>query len=282
MQIRPLYRFLAALLAALPIAAHAAAPAAVIQLEPYRSTVGFHAEIGGRAGFFVFDTGAGITTLHPEFAAATGCRQRQRLVGYLMMGQRFETPYCEDQPMSIGAAWRGTLPTANVWDIMQAFDKDAKRIDGIVGLDIFAGRTLTIDFPARRLILESADSARERMQPAREVPLRISRELQGRTLSVSVGVPTPEGPVWMELDSGNGGTLLVSKPYAHLFGLKPDVAGFQQGTIPVAGNLVARSERTMAKDMIIDGNLGMPFLKNVVLTLDLAAGRAWMVEAPAR
>ncbi len=33
--------------------------------------------------------------------------------------------------------------------------------------------------------------------------------------------------------------------------------------------------------MILDGNLGMPFLKDKVITLDLAAGGLW-ISAPAK
>jgi hypothetical protein len=40
-----------------------------------------------------------------------------------------------------------------------------------------------------------------------------------------------------------------------------------------------RADMTFVADMIIDCNLGMPFLKNVLLTLDLGAGRAWIAAA---
>ncbi len=107
--------------------------------------------------------------------------------------------------------------------------------------------------------------------------MRMARELQGRALAVSVGVPTPRGPVWMELDSGNGGTILVSKPYASLFKLDAAQAGPQEVDFALdpAGNLRVHG-RAFTPDMVIDGNIGMPFLKDVAVTLDLAAGRLWI------
>ena len=38
---------------------------------------------------------------------------------------------------------------------------------------------------------------------------------------------------------------------------------------------------TFTPDMILDGNLGMPFLRDKVLTMDLAQGRLW-IAAPAK
>jgi hypothetical protein len=198
-----------------------------------------------------------------------------------MMGKRLEGPYCEDLPVLLGdAGWRTGAATAEIGDIAPLFGKEPiEPIAGLLGLDIFAGRTITIDFPGRRLIVESAASAAARELPANEVPARLTREMQGRTLSVSVGVPTPEGKVWMELDSGNGGTMLVSKPYAHLFGLDPKQDQPQKASFTLPNGVPVRSDMTFVPDMIIDGNLGMPFLKNVVLTLDLGAGRAWIAAA---
>lgn len=270
-----------ALLALLPLYCAAAQPEAVFPLEPYRKTLAIEATVGGVKSKFAFDTGAGLSYLDPGFAKQTGCRQRQRAVGFTMMGKRLESPYCENLAVLLGdGAWRSKAGTAEIGELAPLFGaQQIEPIGGLLGLDIFEGRTITIDFPGRRLIVESAASAAERELPANELPARLTREMQGRTLSVSVGVPTPEGTVWMELDSGNGGTVLVSKPYAHLFGLDPKQDKPQRVSFTLPNGLPVRSDMALTPDMIIDGNLGMPFLKNVVLTLDLRAGRVWIAAA---
>jgi hypothetical protein len=271
-----------ALLAFLPLICAAAQPEAVFPLTPYRKTVAIEASVAGVKGKFAFDTGAGLTVLDPAFARQTGCRQRQRIVGYQMMGKRGDGPYCEDLPVLLGGgAWKTSAGTVGVDDLDKLFGAKIEPIAGLLGLDIFEGRTITIDFPGRRLIVESAASAAERQVAANELPARLTREMQGRTLSVSVGVPTAEGKVWMELDSGNGGTLLVSQPFAHLFGLDPKQDKPQKLSFTLPNGLKVESDMALTPDMIIDGNLGMPFLKNVVLTLDLRAGRVWIAPAQA-
>jgi hypothetical protein len=111
------------------------------------------------------------------------------------------------------------------------------------------------------------------------VPISLSREVQGVALAVNVEVPTPQGIARFELDSGNGGTVLVSKPYARLFGLDPEAEGPQQATIEVAPGIVVHA-LAFTPGMNIDGNLGMPFLKDWIVTLDLEAGRMWLRRNP--
>jgi hypothetical protein len=271
-----------ALLAFLPLCCAAAQPEAVFPLTPYRKTVAIEASVGGVKGKFAFDTGAGLTVLDPAFAKRTGCRQRQRIVGFQMMGKRGEGPYCEDLPVLLGdGSWKTSAGTVGMEDLDKLFGAKIEPIAGILGLDIFEGRTITIDFPAQRLIVESAASALERALPANELPARLTREMQGRTLSVSVALPTAEGKVWMELDSGNGGTLLISQPYAHLFGLDPKQDKPQKLSFTLPNGMKLESDMAFTPDMIIDGNIGMPFLKNVVLTLDLRAGRVWIARPAA-
>ena len=76
-----------------------------------------------------------------------------------------------------------------------------------------------------------------------------------------------------------GGTLLVSKEYAGEFGLDPASNGPQPGSIPIAPGITAKG-MVFTPDLIIDGNLGMPFLKDYLVTLDLAAGRVWIKRNP--
>jgi hypothetical protein len=157
--------------------------------------------------------------------------------------------------------------------------KDAAPIEGLLALDVFAGRTITLDFAGGHLYVESPGSAANRIAGARELPVRLSREVQGLALAVNLEVPTPQGTARFELDSGNGGTLLVSKPYAALFGLDPGAQGPQPVRIPLADGIVAEG-LAFTPDMNIDGNLGMPFLKDWIVTLDLAAGRMWVRRNP--
>jgi len=181
---------------------------------------------------------------------------------------------CTDVKVEVsGEAWN--LPAAGVFDLMTLFPKDAQPVDGLLALDVFAGNAITIDFPRKLLIVESDATLRARTAQATEFPVRSSREVQGRAIAVSIGVPTQLGLVWMELDSGNGGTILVSKVYASLFGLDSDKDEPQQIDFPLAAGFRIRGT-ALVPDMIIDGNLGMPFLGGLVVTMDLPGARLWM------
>jgi len=260
-------------------AATPTAPTTTFRMEPYRSTVALRAVVGGVPGRFVFDTGAGSLHVTPEFAEAMGCKPWGRLTGYTMMHMRLDTPRCDGTRIRIDGHALETV-TAGVLDVMSFYPEGAEPVDGLMGLDMFAGRTITLDFPKGELVVETPASLRARVARATEVPTRLTREMQGRTLSVSIEVPTPRGGVMMELDSGNGGTILVARPYAEALGLDPDVEGEQQAGFDVAPGFPARG-RAFTPDMLLEGNLGMPFLKDKVVTLDLAAGRAWLAHGVA-
>ncbi len=80
----------------------------------------------------------------------------------------------------------------------------------------------------------------------------------------------------LELDSGNGGTILVAPQLLLPLGLKAVAGeGPQRGHFRVAPGVEA-SGLIFSPDIVIDGNLGMPFLKDWVVTMDLAAGRVWL------
>jgi hypothetical protein len=72
----------------------------------------------------------------------------------------------------------------------------------------------------------------------------------------------------------------VAKHLAALFGLDPERTEPQpvkfelSGHIPVEG--VARTP-----DIMMDGNIGLQFLRHWDLTLDLAKGRVWLAPAEA-
>jgi hypothetical protein len=76
------------------------------------------------------------------------------------------------------------------------------------------------------------------------------------------------------LDSGAGGVSLISKDHAGLFGLDPERKE-QRLTYEVAPGLPIDSP-VVVTDMIMDGNLGQPFMSQYVITFDLVNGRLWI------
>jgi hypothetical protein len=264
---------------ALPAPAQAveagAEPVATLRLEPYRRGVAVRVVApDGTPGLFTLDTAGGHSVVSPEFAAAGGCQPWGHLGGYNMVGTRLDMQRCDGFRFEAdGVAL--VVPAAGVMQVAELIAKDAPPIAGLLALDAFAGRTITLDFAGGKLYVESPASAARRIAGARELPVRLSREAQGLALAVNLEVPTSKGVVRFELDSGNGGTLLVSKEYASLFGLDPAAEGPQRARIALAPGIVAEG-LAFTPAMNIDGNLGMPFLKDWVVTLDLAAGRLWL------
>jgi hypothetical protein len=79
---------------------------------------------------------------------------------------------------------------------------------------------------------------------------------------------------WLTLDSGAGGVSLIDRKLAPSFGLQPD-AKDQRLKYQVARGVMVDSP-VMIADMIMDGNLGQPFMSQYVITFDLAQNRMWI------
>ncbi len=91
-------------------------------------------------------------------------------------------------------------------------------------------------------------------------------------------VPTPKGAVWMELDSGSNGAVVVAQHNAALLGLNPDSKDRQPIKMSVEGGPKIDAQ-AVVMDLVLDGNIGVPVLKDWVVTLDLANERAWIAAA---
>jgi hypothetical protein len=230
-------------------------------------------KVGSQTGTFMFDTGGGLTQVSPAFAQKVGCEAWGRITGFQMMGARFETPQCNGLHLEV-AGLKLTVPVAAVYDTMAAFPNEAEPVDGVLALDAFAGQALTLDLGHHGMTVETPESLAERTRTMREGEARLSREAQGAALSVSAAARTPKGLAWFELDSGNGGTLLVSRHIAPLLGLDAAVEQPQPARFDLVGGATVEGN-VLVPDMIIDGNVGMPFLSRWVVTLDLARARVW-------
>ncbi len=63
------------------------APVATIPLQPY---------LNGQPGTFMFDSGQGVSSFSPAFAAKVGCRPWGRTTGFRMSGERLDNQHCDN------------------------------------------------------------------------------------------------------------------------------------------------------------------------------------------
>jgi hypothetical protein len=237
-----------------------------------------HSTVRGHEGNFIFDTGGGISYISPGFAQTIGCKPWGQITGFTLIGQRLDMRRCDNLSFEIQGQSFGA-PISGVFDIMKFMPPNVPRIDGSIGLDVFAGRAITLSLAQRRLIIESGSTLRRRAMHGKEVPIRLVREAGGVALAVYVGVPTPEGMAWMEIDSGNGGANVIGKHLAALLKLDPGKKEPQQASFMIAGGIPVDGMARVNETLVMDGNIGTRFLIKWDLTLDLSRGRAWLAPA---
>jgi hypothetical protein len=251
----------------------------VIKLERFRKALWkVHLTINGVPGDFLFDTGGGVTLLSKEFAPKIECRYWGRSTGYNMFGKRGDGPHCDGVQLVAGDATLTPVSVGHI-DFGDQFPGD-RAPDGLLSLDAFDGKAITIDQAAGTLTIETPASLAERVEHMQELPMRLVRDCSARCLNAFVAVPTPSGLTWLILDSGAGGVSLIARDYAETFGLDPAVKE-QRLRVDVAPGIHVDSP-VMIADMIMDGNLGQPFMSQYVLTLDIERGRLWAARAGAR
>ena len=257
-------------------AARAAGKPQVIKLEWFcKALWKVHVTVKGRPGDFLLDTGGGATLLTEQFSKSLDCKFWGRTTGYNMFGKRSDSPHCDNVQITAGDVALTPVSVGKI-DFGDQFAGD-KEPDGLLSLDAFDGKAITLDQTAGTLIVETRASLARRTKTMKESPFRISRECSARCLSAFVGVPTPAGMTWLILDSGAGGVSLISKDHAKLFGLEPERKE-QRLKYEVAPGILIDSP-VVVTDMIMDGNLGQPFMSQYVITFDLANGRLWLSRA---
>ena len=228
---------------------------------------------------FLFDTGEGLTMIDPRLAHDVGCEPWGNITGFRMTGDRIDTKRCDEVSFAL-AGRRYLAPSVIVYDLSTISGAEVPPLDGAIGLDLFAGRTITLDLPRSRVVVETPSSLKKRLLGAVQVPLRLVRGDAGG-LDVNLGVTTARGFAWMELDTGNAGpTIFVSQAMAPLFGLNPATREPQDVSIRLRTDTLKTRARVFP-DMIMDGNIGMQLVRQRAITLDLKEGRAWLAPQPA-
>ncbi len=232
-----------------------------ITLEPYFAglrtvTVG----IGVRKLRFLVDTGGGSTLIVPELARELGCKPFGRDVGHRLSGERVVFQRCERAVLQLGGLTIVREPIA-VFDVNALLPVELPRLDGVLALDSFRGRIVTLDWPRSVLTIESAVAPTMRV-----LPQRWATGDNGRTLSALLPLATPRGDAWFLLDSGDVRGTLVDKHLIDEHLLALDDAS--NATLVVAGQ-PAVNLPVIVTDIETDGVLGTAWLERGAVTLDL-------------
>lgn len=237
-------------------------------------------EIDGKRGVFLFDSGWGLSAVSPSMASLIGCKPWGQLTGFRAIGEAVHQQQC--QPVTVRLGGKALhLPRVGLVDLQRYMPAGSPTYAGAIGLDAFAGKTVTLRSQARQIVIETASSLKARTTHATEVPIRLAREAQGASLSAFVGIPVASGMLWMELDTGNTGPSMVDRHVAPLLGLDPAVAHGQHINMQIVRGIAVRGQ-VQVLDLIMDGLIGRDFLNSWDLTLDLARGKGWLTPAAPR
>ena len=233
--------------------------------------------IKGQRGTFLFDSGWGLSAVTPATADRIGCHPWGQVTGFRAIGERITMAQC--QPATVRLGDRALpLPTLAVVDVQHFMAPGSPTYAGGIGLDAFAGRVVTLRSLAEKIVLETPATLKARIAHARVIPIRLVRDVEGAALTVNAGIRTPQGMLWMEMDTGNTGPTLVGRHAAALVGLNPDEEDVQELTMPLVPGVVVRG-RVRVRDLIMDGDIGRDFLNRWDLTLDLAHEKGWLTPA---
>ena len=233
-------------------------------------------EIGGKTYPFLFDTGGGITTITPKLAQEIGCTPFGQITGWNAGGTRLDFKRCDNVALKLGAY--ETRADTGLYEIMTFFSPDTKEIGGIVALQTFKDKIITIDLAGNRLWVETDKSFAERIKDMKPLESRIGSQGAGAVIDLFVAANTPKGKIWMEFDTGNFSTLLFAPHAQEMLGINFDAPNRAKTTKPVKLDLVGLGTIEMPgreRGMIYDGMLNYDTISKWTVTIDLRTGKTW-------
>ena len=225
---------------------------------------------------FYFDSGGGISAISPTLAKEIGCYPLGEMTAYNAGGMKFKVKRCEDVALNLGGF--AVKRDVAVFDPMEFFPNAKGQIDGSIALDAFDNQTLTIDLAGNRLIIETEKSLTKRTQKMNLLTARLSRETGGATLDIFIAAATPNGKIWMLVDTGNTNKMLFTASAQKQLGINFDSANGEKIIKPVKLNLLNLGELEMDsrdRDMIYDGMLNYDLIAKMILTADFKTGKIW-------
>ncbi|UCF77820.1 MAG: aspartyl protease family protein [Candidatus Eiseniibacteriota bacterium] len=258
-------------------------PTAVnIQLEDYMNVLqAVQVELGSDTLPFIFDTGGGLTIITPQVADRIHCDPYGRVTGFRMSGERVDLQRCGELSLKVGGLSLKVETT--VFDLMSLLPEGWPELGGVISLQTFRDRILTLDLAANRMTVETETSASDRVAQMKQMSARLDNQCGGSCLDVFIEVRAERGSIWLELDTGNSGHLLLAPHACRQLGLERDENDEKPGEDPsLLGEVVLDFVGlgpipVVAKEqeMIYDGLINAATIRKLLLTMDLRTGEIW-------
>ena len=147
--------------------------------------------VGDTETRFIFDTGIGVNLVSDSLARALGAAPSGSVfTGRRMSGQEVTAPMTSLDSVGLGDRRRRDVPAA-IFDMGAMAGLD--RIDGFLSLQYFRSTPVTVDYPARVLVLEDAQSLARRAESGVPVDVRVAHD--GPSTDVHLALRLPGGRV---------------------------------------------------------------------------------------
>lgn len=231
---------------------------------------------------FLLDTGAGLDVISTRLCKKLNCKEHGSFTGKRMRGEEVTIGLTKLKSLKFENFERKDweVGTTNLFD---EIPKELGPLDGALSLKFFQDHAFTLDFPNKKVIVESVNSLKTRYE-------------QGTSVAVTPFSQKPKALVYLldmnnfgekgafEVDTGNLTTILPKK---HLKRLNIDlkapnvkivknkqmdrVYSKANGEINVfnASRVTQINPLICFQDIIYDGVIGVDFFKNKVATFDL-------------
>lgn len=249
-----------------------------LKLErPAGKVLTIKAQVGAKTYSFLFDSGGGATVITPEVVQEIGCKPLGRGVGFRASGERLEGSRCENIHFQMGNF--STITDTGIYNVMAFFDAETPPLGGIISLQTFENYPITLDLANKRLIVETEKSLKERIADMKPLQSRLSRQVGGATVDVFVAANTPNGRIWLELDTGNTGPVFLARHAIEQLGVNLDAANKSRLTKPVKYDfpgLGTTEAASRERDIIYDGQLNFDTIIKWLVTIDLRTGKVWV------
>ena len=230
--------------------------------------------VGADSADYLFDTGGGVTVLSPQDSALLGCTPGGQRFGVRLTGEVLSGRTCANVTLDVGP-FRVTTD-AGVMDLAKLLGPGAPKVRGMVSLNAFEGRALTLDLAHERMIVETPASLAARVRQMTPLPVRLATGEHGGQLAVYVGVRARNGAMlWFEWDSENNASTLVSPAALTLLG-GDSTSRMTDLPVTLARGLDVVIPMMTKGNMIHDGVLSAGFMERAVWTVDLAHGKLWV------